>query len=238
MIPPFFGEGSLIAVYWTLETEVVFYFACLMLFLVRGHDNAQGILIMMLITYSVFIFFILNKDKAPTYTPWVGMPYHLCIGFWGALYRYCLDNPVKPVNFLLFSLKPWTVFFTATFIMLLPALAVFASYFSFDDYMKLRLTLPVILGVICFYVFTRWLPIKSKILAELGNYTYAIYLIHHTTITFSIHVLYDKYPELFSLPIYIYFVIVYAFNIVIGYLVYNHIEKRMMDYSKKLVKRF
>lgn len=238
MLPELFGEGSLIVVYWTLETELAFYFLCLILFLVRGHNNPYMLIAMMLALYGIFCFFLFHRDIAPKYTPWFGMPYHICIAFWGALYRYCLDNN-KPLSFILFHLKPWTLFFIMTFIILLPALYVFASYFmaSSKDYYKLRLSFPIISGVISFYLFTRWLPIKSKVLAEIGNYTYAIYLLHHVTITYGIHLLYPKYPDIFTLPIYYYFILVFAFNALLGYFIYNYVEKNMMDFSKRLVKK-
>ena len=238
MIPEVFGEGSLIIVYWTLETELAFYFLCLMLFLVRGHNNPYMISGMMLLLFGLFCFYLFNRDMAPRYAPWFGMPYHICIAFWGTLYRYCLDNK-NPISFIFFSLKPWTLFFILTGIILLPAIYIFGGYFiaSKPDYMKLRLSVPIIAGVVGFYVFTRWLPIRSQKLAELGNYTYAIYLLHHVTITYSVHLLADRYPELFSLPVYVYFIVVFAFNTFLGYFIYNYIEKFMMDYSKRLVKK-
>lgn len=237
MLPELFSNGSLIVVYWTLETELAFYFLCLLLFLARGHNNPYILSAVMLALFSLFCFFLFNRDIAPKYAPWFGMPYHICIAFWGALYRYCIDNSNLSVSFVFFRLSPWTLFFSLTFIILSPAIFVFGSYFIHGNYWSLRNSFPYISGIISFYIFTRWLPIKSARLAEIGNYTYAIYLLHHVTITYTVFLLYKEYPVLFTLPVYFYFVIVFLFNVCVGYFIYNYIEKFMMDFSKRLVKK-
>lgn len=237
MLPQLFGEGGLIVVYWTLETELAFYFLCLFLFLIRVHNHPLALTTTILLLFVVFCYFLSHRSIAPKYLPWFGMPYHICIAFWGALYRYCLEKGTS--HFTLFSLRIqyWKIFYVVTGMILLPALYALATYLSNGNYWLLRNSFPYISGVIGFFIFTRYLPVRSTILAEAGNYTYSIYLIHHVTITFTIFCLKDSHPELFGFPIYIYFLYFFLLNLMIGYLVYNKIEKPMMNFSKQLIKR-
>ena len=182
------------------------------------------------------MFFLMNRDIAPKHAPWLGMPYHLAITFWGALYRFCNDAK-EP--FSLFGLKynPWILFSLLTFILLLPAAFLFGSYFMHGNYWSLRNSFPYLSGMISFIIFTKWLPLRSAFLAKAGNLTYAIYLFHNTLIIAAINAVVYTHPSWLTLPIYIYLPGIVAISSALAWFLYSYVEKPVMDYSKAWLKR-
>lgn len=236
MLPEAQGYGTLVLVYWTMETELAIYAACMLMFLLRCNHKPYAIIGFSLAFFSLFMFFLLNRDIAPSHAPWLGMPYHIAIALWAAFYRFCNESNA-PLKFLGMSYSPWIAFGTLTFILLTPAIFAFITYFIHGNYWSMRNSLPYIIGITGFIIFTKFLPIKSSKLAYYGNLTYAIYLFHHIIIIACIHTFATKYPQYFSLPVYIYIPITILVSSALAYFIYHYVEEKMMNYSITLTRR-
>ena len=234
MIPKVFGQESLVAVYWTLETDLMFYFLTWGIFMLGFHNRAQMLLLMCVALVLLTFFFVFNRDSAPTYHYWMAMPYHISFMFWAALYRLFNDSPETQVSFGLFSVSTTVVFMLSTVIILLPALLAFGLYVVNDDIFGLRNSASYIIGMLAFITLIRWLPLRSKILAHFGNYTYAIYLFHAVFILGLTHAIKTWAPELASWPIAVWIVVIFAMSVAVAHFVFNYVEKPIMKYSQQL----
>ena len=201
MTPKVFGYESLVAVYWTLETELMFYFLSWLIFMLGFHNKAQMLLLMCTLLVLLTLVFIVNREIAPDYHYWRAMPYHISFMFWAALYRLFNDKPTEKVYFGRINLSHKAIFIIATTIVLMPALLALWVYTQTQDVIALRNSVSYIIGVFAFITLTRWIPLRSKILAHIGNYTYAIYLFHAIVILSLIHFIKIYAPNLGTWPI-------------------------------------
>ena len=237
MLPELFGQQPIIGLYWTLETELVFYALCWLLFLNRGLNNP---LLLFLISALLVMFFVIAKlfFMPPELRPSLKvMPYSLAIMFWGGLFRYWYDDKKAyltlkekklPIQWLLFSL---------TLIVLTPAFVALAKgYFEQDDTL-IRLGSSYILGIAVFILGNLFFKVKNQIMAWTGTISYSLYLVHPVIFYFLFWYLKNKAPYWFmTLHLSVYIVITMIFSILLSAIIYYLVEKPAIDYAHKLTR--
>jgi peptidoglycan/LPS O-acetylase OafA/YrhL len=176
MVPGLFDQGFVVAVYWTLVQELVFYLFCLGLHWVKWVEESKKLAIGSLsfgIGYWVF------KGGA-----WLGLWQQaetffqktvlisLSLMFWGALWRNFQEKKCSGV---------WERVALA----FIPLQAiVLVGCRPFYDRAEVKANFPVsfasslAVGVGIFILGTTWMQMKNRVLVWCGTVSYSLYLLH------------------------------------------------------------
>lgn len=171
------GYSSIQGLYWTLQTELVFYGLCIVLFVMGWLRSVFVLTLLVILCHGLFLL--------PQALGLLGLPsplhlnptfsyllLHLGIMFWGALYRSWHEQ--ERSSRLLAVL---VIGFAFGWLMIaVLALAYYLLIFPNEGLM--RLALPYALGIVGFLVFAHWLRLRGRLLAWLGTISYSIYLFH------------------------------------------------------------
>jgi len=236
MIPTLFGYDNMMGLLWTLETELVFYVVCLLLFWSGTLHKPLALAITCFALLALFAAIKLRWVPAPALSTWRSMPYHLAIMFWGGIARYCFDDSSRSVNIGNFALRiPYLLVLVAA-ALLLPLLA-----FSVRDWMltgktkELTLTAAYSLAMAFFVIGVFRIRLQHPILVWLGTISYSLYLFHSIFFT-PMFLWAAQHPDhpLARLHMGIYLAITMLATIVFSDLVYRLIEAPSNRLARRL----
>lgn len=161
MIQEALGFASVEGLYWTLQTELVFYAVCLALFWYGLLHRAATL--RTLILTGALLFPVLIALRFPL-TAFLAL--HLSIMFWGALWRQWQEGaPLSATDrwLLRFTVPAW-ILATAAIAIAVPHIFHFpASY---------------VIGLGIFALGSTALPIRARRVAWTGEVSYSLYLFH------------------------------------------------------------
>lgn len=170
------GYQSIQGLYWTLQTELVFYALCVLLF-VSGLLRSVWVLSALAGMFTVAhlgppILAVLGVQIPSITIPWLAtMCLNLGVMFWGALFRSWVDQrgssfPVL-ANLPLFG-----------FVLAWCCLALYAVKMISINHAYWELCAPYAIGVLSFALMTLSEKVTSRGLVWLGTISYSIYLFH------------------------------------------------------------
>lgn len=237
MLPELLGESPVIALYWTLETELVFYSLCWILFLNRKLNNPLILFLISVLLTCLFvvlkIFIILPEVRSSL----KAMPYHLAIMFWGGFFRYWYDDKKAFIILVTRKIQLQWLLYILTIIVVAPALSAFIQGNITQDSHLLRLGKSYLLGAAVFILGNLVFKIKNQIMVWTGTISYSLYLMHPVIFYSLFWYLKNKAPYwLMTLHLSIYIVFTIIFSMVLSAIIYYLIEKPAIDYAHKLTR--
>ena len=237
MLPELLGEKPVIALYWTLETEIVFYVVCWLLFLNRNLNNPIILFLMSAVLTVLFVvlktFFLPPELRSSL----KAMPYHLAIMFWGGFFRYWYDDKKAFITLGTIKIQLQWLLYVLTIIIVVPALIALLQGLITQDSHLLRLGKSYPLGIFVFIIGNLVFKIKNRFMVWTGTISYSLYLVHPVIFYSLFWFLKNKAPYwlmTFHLSIYIAFTIV--FSMALSAIIYYTVEKPSIDYAHKLTR--
>lgn len=237
MLPELFGEQPIIGLYWTLETELVFYLLCWLLFVNRYLNNP---LILFLISAFLAFFFVVAKlffMPPELRSSLKVMPYNLAIMFWGGFFRYWYEDKKAYIMLATRKVDIQCLLYVLTAIVLIPALAALMKGYAEQNDTLIRLGSSYILGLSVFIIGNLVFKIKNRFMVWTGTISYSLYLVHPVIFYSLFWYLKNKAPYwlmTFHLSIYIVFTMV--FSMILSAIIYYTVEKPAIDYAHKLTR--
>ncbi|MDD5460483.1 MAG: acyltransferase [Methylococcales bacterium] len=237
MLPELSGEPPIIGLYWTLETELVFYLLCWLLFVNRNLNNP---LILFLISAFLAFFFVVAKlflMPPELRSSLKVMPYNLAIMFWGGFFRYWYDDKKALTILATRKIQLQLLLYLLTIIVLIPAVAVLIKGSAEQNDTLIRLGSSYMFGLAIFIAGSLVFKIKNPFMAWTGTISYSLYLVHPIILYSLFWYLKNKAPYClmtFHLSAYIGFTIV--FTIVLSAIIYYSVEKPAIDFAHKLTR--
>jgi len=236
MIPTLFGYDNMMGLLWTLETELVFYLLCLLLFWSGVLHNALALAIACFALLTLFAGFKLQLIPAPEISAWRSMPYHLAIMFWGGIARHCFDDSFRRVSIGNMQLRISHLLALVAAAILLPLLAL-----SLQDWMttgktkELTLSAAYSLAIALFVIGVFRVRLQHPVLVWLGTISYSLYLFHCVFFT-PIYLWAHQHPEhpLAQLHMGIYLAITVLATVAFSDLVYRLIEAPSNRLARRL----
>jgi peptidoglycan/LPS O-acetylase OafA/YrhL len=199
MLPTVFGLEPMMGVYWTLETELVFYLAAVVVYKAGYLFKPMvlfWIIFALIVTFAGVMFGVL---PTPLLLSWRSLALHLSFMFWGALFHAVIFNPALQAH----RERAKILLLVATVIILSPSVYTEIRYFSSHSPDDLRWALSYPLAVLVFgYLFFargRWV----RWVSGLGVISYSMYLLHPFVIAMVSSYLgvYEINVALASLPV-------------------------------------
>jgi peptidoglycan/LPS O-acetylase OafA/YrhL len=226
MLPGTLGSERLLGLYWTLETELLFYALCIVLHVAGVLSSARWLFGLAAALLTGFLaFFAQNYLRVPL---GMGLSHdqalvliHLSVMLGGALARKVYDGAAP---------GPWPRVALGTLVLALlsgfvaPALAL--GYHVHPDPMVVRFGAPYGLGVALFALACacRW-PVP-RALARLGEASYSLYLLHAVVLWLTLW--FVKGPHgapLREFPLPVYLLALGALSSLVALVLYRSVEQ-------------
>jgi peptidoglycan/LPS O-acetylase OafA/YrhL len=171
------GYPSIQGLYWTLQTELVFYGLCMALFALGllGSTVALSLVVVLLGSAGALVWgagalgVALPQGVAQAAVPLV---VHLSLMFWGALVRHAFERARLPA-------AVWLVLVGYCLAWLALGMGVAVWHLRGGDNEALfRAFVPCAIGIALFVLFAAWLKLRAAGLVWLGGVSYSLYLFH------------------------------------------------------------
>ena len=183
MLPTVFGQSRIMGLYWTLETELVFYFLCWLVWRL-GWLNNPRVLVGLVVGMSL-AWFLVKGAKRIGLVPedvlmsWKNLPRHLGIMFWGAYFRVVYDETKGFRESIRSNRRVWILVALTVLIVVIGG----SRQFRFFINPRRNWLSPYVVGPLFFWVWVAWLRVRTRPIAWLGRISYSIYLFHLVVVT-------------------------------------------------------
>lgn len=237
MMPLMFDKGVIIGVYWTLESELIFYLLGLLLFIFGLAHNALILFFLSVFFLIVFFGLVLINFTSPNHTGLNVMPYHLAIMFWGGLFRFLYNQPTATIKIIKYSFTIKFLFIILTITLFAFPIASLLKGFYFSEFKSIQFGLANLLGLSLFITLTNYIKIKSKPMVWLGTISYSMYLFHpiiFSAILWCLKNLTDNYFE--NMGLILFLILNIGLTILFSSVIYLWVEKPFINYASKLIK--
>ena len=244
MLFSFFRVDPVISVYWTLEVELIFYFLCLLLFLLGGlHKPVVLFTIgMILMGCSEWIFSqpdIHYQIRVTTETwYWPFLPWSLAIMIWGGLFRIWYDDKSMRIIIGNYSASVYFLVIALLGAILLRPIILITTWIVEGKLWAIHEMAPFIFGLGLFIVGALYIRLSNRFLAWLGTISYSIYLLHMVVINVVHKALRVNFTQWMDFHLGVYLLICIAVSIVLAALVYYSVEKPAIRLGRHLQKRW
>lgn len=236
MVPAFFRQEFMVGLYWTLETELIFYLLMSLLF-VAGLLRRQ--LVMILVTiflFALIIYFQYFSGLQAALPHWQATPYHLSLMLMGVSFRYAYDNEMtagRLEDFL--STKSMAIIHLAI-LLIVPVYLVY-RYFGFGEMLLLQDAVAYLAGITIFILGIMLLRGASSIVVYLGVISYSVYLLHPMVFTLVLR-LAKNISFLQGWHVSIYIIMCSFLTIILSHFTYQWIEKKFNDLGRKKARKY
>lgn len=171
MVQGLLGFEHIMGHYWTLETELIFYAACLGLFwtgTIRQFRVLATVSTLLVVCFCVVIAMGLIPDT--WHGAYKGLLFHIAIMFWGACIRCAYDGSIKSSD--------RKILVGVTGLILAIGAAISIKGLLASDFAHVSSGLAYILGVAAFLFFLLVWKIEIGAAAWMGRISYSLYLLH------------------------------------------------------------
>jgi peptidoglycan/LPS O-acetylase OafA/YrhL len=233
MLPTVLGFEPLMTLYWTLETELIFYFAAATVYRMGYLFQLKALFAGICLLICIFAAMIFGVVPAPHLMSWQSLPLNLAFMFWGTSFYAVFAKQNMPLD------QPYRKYFLllSAAAILSPSIYTLGRYFfthSPDDF-RWAVSYPsaFFIFLLTFFVNSRF----TRIFASLGLISYSMYLLHPTAISIFSLVL-ERFPlngSMSSLSVLTALSI--AFTIVLSTSSYLFLEKPFIELGQKLTKK-
>ena len=183
MVPDLFGQPPVMGLYWTLGTELTFYFGCWLIWRLGWLENPR-FLAGLVVAFSLAWFAVKGAKQLGAIgddisASWKNLPRHLGIMFWGAYFRIVYDEPKGFRESIRRNRKLWTLVALTLLIVALGG----ARQFRFLIHPSRTWFSAYVVAPLLFCAWVAWLRIRNRAFAWLGKISYSIYLFHLVVMT-------------------------------------------------------
>lgn len=230
------GYSSILGLYWTLQTELVFYGLCVLLFLSGLLRSAFALAALTLLFSCIHLVpWTLGTLGIPlpfTASPGVAvLALHLGIMCWGALFRMWYDSE---------PLRLWAKAAVVGFVgcwALLGSYGMAFHYLKADNVPLMQFVMPYSLGVLLFALLASVVRVRAAFLVWLGTISYSLYLLHPVVMNVLLRLVDTGSPWVQGWPTGAYMLATAALTIVLSAATYRWIEQPAMRIGAALAAR-
>jgi peptidoglycan/LPS O-acetylase OafA/YrhL len=238
MVPDIFGQPPIMGLYWTLGTELVFYFFCWLIWRCGWLESAR--FLAGLIVALSLAWFAVRGAKQIGFVPddvsasWKNLPRHLAIMFWGAYFRVVYDETKGFRASIRRNREVWILVALTVLILVIGG----PRQFRFLIHPSRTWLSSYVVAPLFFWIWIAWLRVRIRPLAWLGKISYSIYLFHLIVMTpLACWVALAGNTALQGWPTVCYVIPTLLLTILVSAAVYYAVELPAINIGKKLAGR-
>ena len=238
MVPDLFGQAPIMGLYWTLGTELVFYFCCWLIWRLDWLDNAR-ILAALVVGFSLAWLIIKGAKQLGAIgndlsASWKNLPRHLGIMFWGAYFRIVYDETKGFREAVRRNRKIWVLLALTLVIVLVGG----PRQFRFLIHPGTNWFSAYVVAPLLFCLWIAWLRVQNRVFAWLGRISYSIYLFHYAAmIPLASWVAWENNTALRGWPRPLYLLVALLVTIAVSAVVFYAVELPGIAMGKRLAGR-
>jgi peptidoglycan/LPS O-acetylase OafA/YrhL len=238
MVPDLFGQSPVMGLYWTLGTELTFYFACWFIWRIGRLEDARFlaglVIVLSLVWLGVKGAKQLGAIDDDVSAAWKNLPRHLGIMFWGAYFRIIYDETKGFREMVRRNRNVWVLAGLTLVILAVGG----ARQFRFFIHPERIWFSAYVVGPVVFCLWVIWLRPKNRIMAWLGRISYSLYLFHHVVmIPLAVWVAAENHAAFRGWPTAVYLLITLLATIGVSAAVYYAVELPAINLGKRLAGR-
>ena len=238
MLPDVFGQPPVMGLYWTLGTELAFYFSCWLIWRFRRLEDPRTVAVLVVALSLIWLgikgakqWGAIDDEISPA---WKNLPRHLGIMFWGAYFRIVYDETKAFRESIKRNKNIWMLAALTLVILAVggtrqfrflvhPSRAWFSAY---------------VVAPVIFCLWVIWLRVCNPFVAWLGRISYSIYLFHLVVMTpLAIWVAAENHAAFREWPVAFYLIPVLLVTIAVSGIVYYTVELPAINLGKRLAGR-
>ena len=238
MVPDLFGQSPIMGLYWTLGTELVFYFCCWLIWRFGWLDNAR-ILAGLVVGFSLTWLAVKGAKQLGAIdddisAAWKNLPRHLGIMFWGAYFRIVYDETKGFRESIRRNRKVWTLVALTLLIVLIGG----TRQFRFLIHPSTTWFSSYAVAPLLFCVWVAWSQVRNRAFAWLGRISYSIYLFHLIVmVPLASWVALEGNAALRGWPAVVYLILTLLITIAVSATVFYAVELPAIKLGKRLAGR-
>ncbi len=236
MVPAFFSERFVIGLYWTLETELIFYLIVFLLTWFGWLRRLELYLVFTICLYLLLIGFLIIPQLHPSLPHWTATPYHLSLMFLGVIYRHQFDRDGYSFKLLNQTIETRTLFFLQLIVILsIPVLVLFQHLTGVDS-AHVPDAVAYLVGIAIFFAGVKLWRRPPRFAVYLGVISYSIYLLHPVVFSFLEYIAQTQ-SWFAGWHLSAYLIISIALTIILCHISYLFIEKPANDFGHLVADR-
>jgi len=219
MLAAWFNKPFVLGLYWSLETELIFYFLVVVLYALTGLKNVKHNIACTVVLFAIAAVFFVFPEFRPSQAHWVATPYHLGLMFLGLTWREFYElKENRIIRHLFYS--------HLSLLLVVPGCFLFLFVFTGSE-VNLPDSTAYLLGILIFGLGLRYWEVPQSIFIFLGKWSYSIYLLHPIVFQSFLSMYQNgKFGSIDHLVFYL--ILCSATTIGLSYLTYRWIEKPMI----------
>jgi peptidoglycan/LPS O-acetylase OafA/YrhL len=238
MLPDVFGQQPVMGLYWTLGTELTFYFSCWLIWRFRRLEDPRTVAVLVIGLSLVWLGIKGAKQLGAidddVSAAWKNLPRHLGIMFWGAYFRIVYDETKGFRESIKRNKNIWMLV-----ALTLVILAVGGTrQFRFLIHPSRTWFSAYVVGPVIFCLWVIWLRVRNPFVAWLGRISYSIYLFHLVVMTpLAVWAAAENHAAFRGWPVAFYLIPVLLMTIAVSGIVYYTVELPAINLGKRLAGR-
>ncbi len=236
MVPAFFQKPFVIGLYWSLETELIFYLIISTMLFTGILRKLQYYLYITILCLFALLVLQVYPQMRPIFPHWAAAPYHLSLMFLGVLFRhfYDRDHWQSQEKFIRYDTK--RIFQLQLILVVMVPIVVLMLFFFFQNLENLPDAVAYLMGIAIFFGGVYLIQKPPRFLVHLGTISYSLYLLHPVVISLWEYIRHKNYmnfdPGLINISL-----ISISATILLANLTYFFVEKPFNKYGHSLAKR-
>jgi peptidoglycan/LPS O-acetylase OafA/YrhL len=238
MLPDVLRQPPVMGLYWTLGTELTFYFSCWLIWRVRRLEDPRTVAVLVVALSLVWLGIKgakqmggINDDISAA---WKNLPRHLGIMFWGAYFRIVYDETKGFRESIRRNRKIWMLVALTVVIVAVGG----ARQFRFLIHPSRTWFSAYVVAPMLFSLWVVWLRVRHPFVAWLGRISYSIYLFHLVVmIPIAVLVAAESHGAWRGWPVVVYLIPALLLTIVVSTMVYYSVELPAINLGKRLAGR-
>lgn len=237
MAPGLLGQTPLLGLYWTLQIELVFYFFCLVLYLLGGLKqtrvlSACVILAALLprIAHKIGLLFGVRYHLPDPTITWT---ISLAVMFWGAVFRRVYDETGGFRRGAITHAGTWGLALLFLALIDLPDPGIKWAIFD-RQALALHPHTVIILPLVVFTLWIAFLRVDHTVLTFLGVISYSLYLFH-PVVLYSLLYLIGWHEAAYrpNLPLWVWLLLCTGLSIALASAMYRWVERPGIAFGKR-----
>jgi peptidoglycan/LPS O-acetylase OafA/YrhL len=235
MLPDVFGQPPVMGLYWTLGTELTFYFSCWLIWRFRLLEDPRTVAVLVVALSLAWLGIKGAKQWGAiddgVSAAWKNLPRHLGIMFWGAYFRIVYDETKGFRESIKRNRHIWMLVGLTLVILAVGG----TRQFRFLVHPSRTWCSAYVVAPVIFCLWMIWMRVRNRFVEWLGRISYSIYLFHLVVmVPLAVWIAAESHSAFRGWPVAAYLLPTLLATVAVSAIVYYSVELPAINLGKRL----